>query len=141
MNFDREYKFFPYKFPKKHIIYQFIKLEKTVFSQFVSILHDYEFIKCISRYTSTITSTLPSIPMTNEIFDREKDKAFVLLTNNFEIDTTTIACIFLYLKQGGKIEFFFRWIIQHLKSKSLHCTFKSISLYHNIVSKTALFFN
>jgi IS4 transposase len=61
----------------------------------------------------------PALLRRIKFYDREKDKTFIFLTNNFEIDATTIAGLY---KERWKIELFFRWIKQHLKIKSFYGT-------------------
>ncbi len=48
-------------------------------------------------------------------YDKEQEKTYVFLTNNFEI--TALEVTLLY-KQRWKIELFFKWIKQHLKIKT-----------------------
>jgi len=48
-------------------------------------------------------------------YDKETQRTFVYLTNNFELSAIEIA--FLY-KNGWQVELFFKWIKQHLKVKS-----------------------
>ena len=48
-------------------------------------------------------------------FDKETQRTFVYLTNNFELSAVEIA--FLY-KNRWQVELFFKWIKQHLKIKS-----------------------
>ena len=48
-------------------------------------------------------------------YDAEKDKTFVFLTNNFEVDALIIAMLY---KSRWQIEQFFKWIKQHLKIKT-----------------------
>jgi len=48
-------------------------------------------------------------------FDKETQRTFVYLTNNFELSAIEIA--FLY-KNRWQVELFFKWIKQHLKIKS-----------------------
>lgn len=45
-------------------------------------------------------------------YDKETDKVYVYLTNNFNLDGKTIADLY---KQRWQIELFFKWIKQHLK--------------------------
>jgi len=45
-------------------------------------------------------------------YDKELNKTFCFLTNNFEIDAITVALLY---KNRWKIELFFKWIKQHLK--------------------------
>ncbi len=47
--------------------------------------------------------------------DKERNKRFVFLTNNFEIPAETIAAVY---KQRWQVELFFNWIKQHLRIKS-----------------------
>ncbi len=48
-------------------------------------------------------------------FDKETNKKFIFLTNNFEISALQVALLY---KHRWKIELFFKWIKQHLKIKS-----------------------
>jgi hypothetical protein len=48
-------------------------------------------------------------------FDKESNKAFVFLTNNFELTALQIGLLYKY---RWKIELFFKWIKQHLKIKA-----------------------
>jgi len=52
-------------------------------------------------------------------YDKENDKRFVFLTNNFEITALTVAELY---KNRWKIELFFKWIKKHLKIKSFYGT-------------------
>ena len=47
-------------------------------------------------------------------YDKELDKTFVFLTNNFELEAIIIAKLY---KNRWQIELFFKWIKQHLKIK------------------------
>lgn len=49
-----------------------------------------------------------------KFYDREQDKTYVFLTNNFEITAMQVALLY---KHRWKIELFFKWIKQHLKIK------------------------
>jgi Transposase DDE domain/Domain of unknown function (DUF4372) len=48
-------------------------------------------------------------------YDREKQKRFVFLTNNFALSASTIAALY---KCRWQVELFFKWIKQHLRIKS-----------------------
>ena len=48
-------------------------------------------------------------------FDKESNKQFVFLTNNFSLTALQVAMLYYY---RWKIELFFKWIKQHLKVKS-----------------------
>jgi IS4 transposase len=48
-------------------------------------------------------------------YDREKQKRFVFLTNNFALSASTIADLY---KCHWQVELFFQWIKQHLRIKS-----------------------
>ena len=48
-------------------------------------------------------------------YDKESDKTFVFLSNNFELSAEQIA--YLY-KNRWQVELFFKWIKQHLKIKA-----------------------
>lgn len=50
-----------------------------------------------------------------KFYDKENDRTFVFLTNNWELKATDIAQLY---KHRWKIELFFKWIKQHLKIKS-----------------------
>lgn len=50
-----------------------------------------------------------------KFFDAEQQRAFVFLTNNFDLEPEQIALLY---KQRWQIELFFKWIKQHLKIKS-----------------------
>jgi len=47
--------------------------------------------------------------------DKERNKRFVFLTNNFDIPAETVAAVY---KQRWQVELFFKWIKQHLRIKS-----------------------
>jgi hypothetical protein len=51
--------------------------------------------------------------------DRETDKRFTFLTNNFDLEPTTIAALY---RQRWQIELFFKWIKQHLRIKAFYGT-------------------
>jgi IS4 transposase len=48
-------------------------------------------------------------------YDKELNKTFIFLTNNFDIDALTITQLY---KNRWQIELFFKWVKQHLKIKS-----------------------
>jgi len=48
-------------------------------------------------------------------YDKEKNKIYEFITNNFKLDALLIASLY---KQRWQIELFFKWIKQHLKIKS-----------------------
>lgn len=50
-----------------------------------------------------------------KFYDKETNKIFVFLTNNFELTALQIALLY---KQRWQIELFFKWIKQHLKVKT-----------------------
>jgi hypothetical protein len=54
-----------------------------------------------------------------KIFDSEKSSHIVLLTNNFDLQTSAIAELY---RNRWKVELFFKWIKQHLKIKSFFGT-------------------
>lgn len=54
-----------------------------------------------------------------KLYDKEKDKTIVLLTNNFVYDAQTIADLY---KERWKIELFFKWVKQHLRIKKFFGT-------------------
>jgi len=67
-------------------------------------------------------------------YDKEMDRTFIFLTNNFELPAEQIA--FLY-KNRWKVELFFKWIKQHLKIKSFWGTSENavrIQVYSAIIA-------
>jgi IS4 transposase len=48
-------------------------------------------------------------------YDKEQQKTYVFLTNNFEITALEVALLY---KHRWKIELFFKWLKQHLKIKT-----------------------
>lgn len=50
-----------------------------------------------------------------KFFDKEQNRTFVFLTNNFSLSAVDIALLYKY---RWKVELFFKWIKQHLKIKS-----------------------
>lgn len=48
-------------------------------------------------------------------FDKEQQRTFVFLTNNFSLSAVDIAMLYKY---RWKVELFFKWIKQHLKIKT-----------------------
>lgn len=69
-----------------------------------------------------------------KFYDQETDRAFVFLTNNFELSAQQVA--FLY-KNRWQIELFFKWIKQHLKVKAFWGTSENavrIQVYSAIIA-------
>jgi transposase len=67
-------------------------------------------------------------------YDAEKDRAFVYLSNNFELPPEQIALLY---KNRWQIELFFKWIKQHLKIKSFWGTSENavrIQIYTAIIT-------
>lgn len=67
-------------------------------------------------------------------YDKEMDRTFIFLTNNFELPAEQIA--FLY-KNRWQVELFFKWIKQHLKIKSFWGTSENavrIQVYSAIIA-------
>jgi len=50
-----------------------------------------------------------------KFYDKEQERSFVFLTNNFTLKALDIAALYKY---RWKVELFFKWIKQHLKIKS-----------------------
>ena len=50
-----------------------------------------------------------------KFYDKDQDKTYVFLTNNFDLEPLDIALLYKY---RWKVELFFKWIKQHLKIKS-----------------------
>ncbi|MDN3657512.1 IS4 family transposase [Ferruginibacter paludis] len=76
-----------------------------------SILCD-QTIKLKSIKSST---NYPEVLRRIKYFDKEQQRIFVFLTNNFQQPATDIALLYKY---RWKVELFFKWIKQHLKIKS-----------------------
>jgi hypothetical protein len=71
-------------------------------------------------------------------YDKETDKRFVFLTNNFTLPPDEIALLYKY---RWKIELFFKWIKQHLKVKSFWGTTENavrIQIYSAIIAYTLI---
>jgi hypothetical protein len=71
-------------------------------------------------------------------YDKETDKRFVFLTNNFLLPAEEIALLYKY---RWKIELFFKWIKQHLKVKSFWGTTENavrIQIYSAIITYTLI---
>jgi transposase len=74
-------------------------------------------------------------------YEKEMDKTFIFLTNNFEVPPEQIA--FLY-KNRWQVELFFKWIKQHLKIKSFWGTSENavrIQVYSGITEHTKFLLN
>lgn len=54
-----------------------------------------------------------------KFYDKENDKRFIFLTNNFDLSALMIADLY---KNRWKIELFFKWIKQHLRIKAFFGT-------------------
>lgn len=52
-------------------------------------------------------------------YDAERDKRFIFLTNNFDLDALAVAQLY---KARWRIELFFKWIKQHLRIKRFYGT-------------------
>ena len=93
--------------------------------------------------TITLFNFYPSqkypIPLRRiRFYDRETDKRFVFITNNFELPAEEIALLYKY---RWKIELFFKWIKQHLKVKSFWGTTENavrIQIYSAIITYTLI---
>jgi hypothetical protein len=73
-------------------------------------------IKLIGPLTSTL---YPDKLRRIKFFDKENDRTFIFITNNFSLPSLTIALLY---KERWKIELFFKWIKQHLRIKSFYGT-------------------
>lgn len=70
--------------------------------------------------TISLTGFYPSLNYPQKLrrvkfHDKDQDKTYVFLTNNFDVKAIEIALLYKY---RWKIELFFKWIKQHLKIKS-----------------------
>ncbi len=75
-------------------------------------------LRCDQTIKLTIYNSRKAYPKTLrrvKYYDREQDKTYVFLTNNFEITAMQVALLY---KHRWKIELFFKWIKQHLKIKT-----------------------
>lgn len=71
-------------------------------------------------------------------YDKDSEKRFVFLTNNFQLPAEEIALLYKY---RWKIELFFKWIKQHLKVKSFWGTTENavrIQIYSAIITYTLI---
>lgn len=69
-------------------------------------------------------------------YDKETEKRFVFITNNFDLASEDIALLYKY---RWKVELFFKWIKQHLKVKSFWGTSANavkIQIYTAIITYT-----
>ena len=67
-------------------------------------------------------------------YDKEMNRTFIYLTNNFELSAEQIAMLY---KNRWQIELFFKWIKQHLKIKSFWGTSENavkIQIYSAIIA-------
>jgi IS4 transposase len=82
------------------------KVDKTT-----GVLYD-QTIKLVNFYSA---KQYPDKLRRVKYYDKESNKQFIFLTNNFEITPLQIAMLY---KHRWIIELFFKWIKQHLKVKS-----------------------
>ncbi|MDP3912637.1 MAG: IS4 family transposase [Bacteroidota bacterium] len=69
-----------------------------------------------------------------KFYDKETNRTFVFLTNNFQITSDQVALLY---KNRWQIELFFKWIKQHLKIKSFWGTSENavrIQIYSAIIT-------
>lgn len=69
-----------------------------------------------------------------KFYDKETNRTFVFLTNNFQITSDQVALLY---KNRWQIELFFKWIKQHLKIKSFWGTSENavrIQIYNAIIT-------
>jgi len=69
-----------------------------------------------------------------KFYDKETNRTFVFLTNNFQITSDQVALLY---KNRWQIELFFKWIKQHLKIKSFWGTSENavrIQIYCAIIT-------
>lgn len=82
------------------------KVDKTT-----GVIYD-QTIKLVNSYAVKL---YPEKLRRVKYFDKETNKIFIFLTNNFEITALQVALLY---KHRWKIELFFKWVKQHLKIKS-----------------------
>ena len=93
--------------------------------------------------TITLANYRPSvkypIPLRRiRFYDKETNKRFIFLTNNFELSAENVALLYKY---RWRIELFFKWIKQHLKVKSFWGTTENavrIQIYSAIITYTLI---
>ncbi len=79
-------------------------------------------LKCDQSVRFTVYKSnkeYPELIRRIKFLDTETGKAYVFLTNNFELDARLIAQLY---KERWKIELFFKWIKQHLRIKKFYGT-------------------
>ena len=79
-----------------------------------SALRQEEATPILKALEQWMKSEYPSVTPESPI-DKETEKRFVFLTNNFDLAPEDVALLYKY---RWKIELFFKWIKQHLKVKS-----------------------
>jgi Transposase DDE domain len=75
-------------------------------------------LRCDQTIKLNVQKSLKAYPIHMrrvKYYDKELNKTFVFLTNNFDVSALEIALLY---KNRWKIELFFKWIKQHLKIKS-----------------------
>ncbi len=75
-------------------------------------------LRCDQTIKLTVQKSAKAYPIHMrrvKYYDKELNKTFVFLTNNFDVSALEIALLY---KNRWKIELFFKWIKQHLKIKS-----------------------
>jgi hypothetical protein len=93
--------------------------------------------------TITLANYRPSvkypIPLRRiRFYDKETNRRFIFLTNNFEQSAENVALLYKY---RWRIELFFKWIKQHLKVKSFWGTTENavrIQIYSAIITYTLI---
>jgi len=69
----------------------------------------------IKLTTFKMTKAYPEHLRRVKFYDKEQDKTYFFLTNNFDISALEVAMLY---KHRWEIELFFKWIKQHLKIKT-----------------------
>jgi hypothetical protein len=88
---------------------------KRVYSRQVKKDIGLRFDQSIRLTTFRMTKDYPEHLRCVKFYDKEQDKTYVFLTNNFEISAIEVAMLY---KHRWQIELFFKWIKQHLKIKT-----------------------
>ena len=79
-------------------------------------------VQCDQIIQLTITKSLDGYPSRLrriKYYDKNKERSFVFITNNFNVKPAIVADLY---KERWKIELFFKWIKQHLRIKSFYGT-------------------
>ena len=83
----------------------------------------------IKLTTFKMTKVYPEHLRRVKFYDKEQDKTYCFLTNNFDISALEVAMLY---KHRWEIELFFKWIKQHLKIKTFWGESENAVLHPNM---------